>query len=156
MSSLPSSAFRCLQMCKPVRGRESADAFASVSRCIVHQLLLLVLSAYCFSLASLAPACRPALSVPLFTSCNHHLVPQRYQDIQAGEIPVADKDGASVRVMAGSSLGVEGPIKMRNPGLLLDVRLAAGAQLDQVRPHTPPLAGFLLAASQLSAHCLLT
>ncbi|KAL4858288.1 Pirin-like protein [Chlorella vulgaris] len=59
---------------------------------------------------------------------------KRYQDIQAGEIPVADKDGASVRVMAGSSLGVEGPIKMRNPGLLLDVRLAAGAQLAQ---HVP-------------------
>ena len=38
----------------------------------------------------------------------------------------------AVRVMAGSSLGVEGPIKLRNPGLLLDVRLAPGSQFQQV------------------------
>ena len=35
--------------------------------------------------------------------------------------------------MAGSSLGVDGPIKLRNPGLLLDVRLAPGSQFQQVR-----------------------
>lgn len=58
----------------------------------------------------------------------------RYQDLQADDIPVAEKDGASVRVMAGSSLGVAGPIKLRNPGLLLDVRLAPGAKLAQ---HVP-------------------
>lgn len=46
----------------------------------------------------------------------------------------------AVRVMAGSSLGVAGPIKLRNPGLLLDVRLAPGAKLAQVRP-CMPLAG---------------
>lgn len=40
----------------------------------------------------------------------------------------------AVRVMAGESLGVSGVIKMRNPGLLLDVRLSPGAALEQ---HVP-------------------
>lgn len=38
---------------------------------------------------------------------------------------------ASVRVMAGSHGGVTGPIKMRNPGLLMDVRLPPGAKFTQ-------------------------
>lgn len=46
----------------------------------------------------------------------------RYQDYQASEIPAVEKDGFKVRVMAGESHGVVGPIKMRNPGLLMDVR----------------------------------
>ncbi len=42
-----------------------------------------------------------------------------------------DKDGARVRVMAGESSGVTGPIALRNPGLLLDVTLAKGASFTQ-------------------------
>jgi hypothetical protein len=45
---------------------------------------------------------------------------------------VAEGAGASVRVMAGSVGSVTGPIKMRNPGLLLDVRLQPGAVWTQV------------------------
>ena len=45
---------------------------------------------------------------------------------------MVDTDGASVRVMAGASAGTDGPIKLRNPGLLLDVRLAPGAVWQQV------------------------
>ena len=37
----------------------------------------------------------------------------------------------SVRVMAGESLNVTGPIKMRNPGMLLDCRLTKGATFRQ-------------------------
>ncbi|GIL86172.1 hypothetical protein Vretimale_13815 [Volvox reticuliferus] len=59
----------------------------------------------------------------------------RYQDYQRGEIPVVESSpGASVRVMAGSHGGVIGPIKMRNPGLLMDVRLAPGANVTQEVP----------------------
>lgn len=36
----------------------------------------------------------------------------RYQDYQASDIPVVDKDGVKVRVMAGESYGTEGPIKV--------------------------------------------
>ncbi len=42
---------------------------------------------------------------------------------QANEIPtVKPSEGLAVRVMAGESYGTTGPIKMRNPGMLLDVR----------------------------------
>ncbi|KAJ9521938.1 hypothetical protein QJQ45_024814 [Haematococcus lacustris] len=51
----------------------------------------------------------------------------RYQDYQASDIPVVDRPeaGLTVRVMAGESYGAVGPIKMRNPGMLLDVRQVA-------------------------------
>ena len=42
--------------------------------------------------------------------------------------------GVSVRVLAGESLGVKGPIKMVNPGLLMDVRLDAGATHKEAVP----------------------
>ncbi|PSC74518.1 Pirin [Micractinium conductrix] len=58
----------------------------------------------------------------------------QYQDYQAKDIPSVDKDGASVRVLAGSRLGTEGPIKMRNPGMLLDVRLSPGASFTHPVP----------------------
>lgn len=60
-----------------------------------------------------------------------------YQDIGADAIPVVapgGQAGASVRVMAGASGGATGPIKLRNGGLLLDVRLAAGAEWGQEVP----------------------
>lgn len=46
----------------------------------------------------------------------------QYQDYQADEIPTAVADGVSVRVMAGESMGTAGPIKMRNPGMLLGAK----------------------------------
>ena len=55
----------------------------------------------------------------------------RYQDYQAKDIPTAEAEGVSVRVMAGESLNVTGPIKMRNPGMLLDCRLSRGANFTQ-------------------------
>lgn len=58
-----------------------------------------------------------------------------YQDIQADQIPVVDPSpGSTVRVMGGASGGAMGPIKLRNGGLLLDVRLAPGAAWDQEVP----------------------
>lgn len=50
-----------------------------------------------------------------------------------GNPPAAPAALPAVRVMAGKSLGVDGPIKLRNPGMLLDVRLAPGANFSQVR-----------------------
>lgn len=51
---------------------------------------------------------------------------------------MVDAGGVHVRVMAGAyaSLGqaAAGPIHMRNPGALLDVRVAPGASFKHVRP----------------------
>ena len=55
----------------------------------------------------------------------------RYQDYQASDIPTAESGGVSVRVMAGESMNVTGPIKMRNPGMLLDCRLSKGTTFTQ-------------------------
>ncbi|KAK9833257.1 hypothetical protein WJX81_000488 [Elliptochloris bilobata] len=55
----------------------------------------------------------------------------RYQDYQAEQIPSVAEGGATVRVMAGAARGVVGPVALRNPGLLLDVKLAPGAQFSQ-------------------------
>lgn len=55
----------------------------------------------------------------------------RYQDYQAKEIPVVTDGGATVRVMAGEARGAAGPIALRNPGLLLDVKLAPHAAFRQ-------------------------
>jgi len=49
----------------------------------------------------------------------------KYQDVQAEDIPVSEFQGGSSRVMAGEYNGVTGPLRLRNPGLLLDVRLEA-------------------------------
>lgn len=52
-------------------------------------------------------------------------------------IPTVKVAGASARVMAGAgALGVAspGPIKMRNPGMLLDIRVEPGASVTQVSP----------------------
>lgn len=62
------------------------------------------------------------------------MVKPRYQDLQADQIPTASFPGGSVRVMAGTSGGMTGPLKLRNPGMLLDVRLEAGAQWTQEVP----------------------
>lgn len=63
------------------------------------------------------------------------MVKPRYQDIQAADIPTnTATSGASVRVMAGSSGGITGPIQLRNPGTLLDVRLQPGTEFTQEVP----------------------
>lgn len=62
------------------------------------------------------------------------MIKPRYQDYQAKDIPVVEKDGLRIRVMAGESHGTVGPIKMRNPGMLLDVQLQAGAKVIQTVP----------------------
>ncbi len=73
-------------------------------------------------------ACTPAF---LIDTWYHAHAVLRYQDYQAEEIKTVEQDGAKIRVMAGDSHGVTGPIAMRNPGLLLDVTLAKGAAFCQ-------------------------
>jgi hypothetical protein len=54
----------------------------------------------------------------------------RYQDYQASDIPAVETSSSRVRVMAGSYSGTTGPIAMKNPGMLLDVVLQPGAEVD--------------------------
>ena len=51
--------------------------------------------------------------------------------MQADSIPSVSEDGAKVRVMAGQHNDTVGPIKMRNPGLLMDVTVQKGGKFVQ-------------------------
>ncbi|MEP6502435.1 MAG: pirin family protein [Betaproteobacteria bacterium] len=58
-----------------------------------------------------------------------------YRDIPSGEIPELHLDGVDVRVIAGTSHGVEGAVrKARTEPLYLDIHLAPGARFEQALP----------------------
>lgn len=53
----------------------------------------------------------------------------RYQEVNAGEIPVVEKDGASIRLVAGEIDGVRGPVtEIAASPLYMDVKLAPGSR----------------------------
>lgn len=52
----------------------------------------------------------------------------RYQEVSAGEIPVVEKDGVTVRLVAGELNGTRGPVTEINAApLYMDVKLAPGS-----------------------------
>src|SRR5512137_1157412 len=59
----------------------------------------------------------------------------RYQEVSAEKIPSAEKDGVTVRVVAGEVFGVKGPVTeiAANP-VYIDVSLAPGAEFIQEVP----------------------
>ncbi len=59
----------------------------------------------------------------------------RYQEVSAAEIPCVEKDGVTVRVVAGQVFGVEGPVtEIAAQPLYMDVNLAPGAEFVQAVP----------------------
>ena len=62
------------------------------------------------------------------------MVPPAYQEPRKDEIPMVMKDGVTVRILAGSSLGKESKIKTRTPVHYLDVKLEARASFEQPVP----------------------
>ena len=48
----------------------------------------------------------------------------------ASDIPVVDQQGTQVRVLVGDAYGVRSPVRTFSPTILLDLQLAAGAQLQ--------------------------
>jgi quercetin 2,3-dioxygenase len=61
--------------------------------------------------------------------------PPRYQEVSAENIPSVERDGVTVRVVAGEVFGVKGPVKeiAANP-VYIDVTLAPGAEFVQEVP----------------------
>ena len=59
----------------------------------------------------------------------------RYQDYQADKIPVSEnKEGCSVRVLSGEHGGAVGPVQLKIPGFLFDVRLEKGGSFSKDFP----------------------
>lgn len=74
------------------------------------------------------------------------MIPPRYQDTPAERIPVArSEDGsATVKVIAGESLGTKGVIETRIPILYLHVKLEPGAGFTQTVPRTQNAFAFVI------------
>ena len=63
------------------------------------------------------------------------MIPAWYRDIPTGDIPEANVDGVTVRVIAGESHGVAGAIQRdATAPVYLDVHLPAGARFEQPLP----------------------
>jgi len=58
----------------------------------------------------------------------------RYQDYEADKIPIFSGESHSVRVFSGEHSGVKGPVALKIPGFLLDVRLEAGGSFSHDFP----------------------
>lgn len=57
-----------------------------------------------------------------------------YQELVAKDIPKPSKDGVTVAVISGESLGVKSKVYTRTPTMYLDVTLAPGAKHEQAIP----------------------
>ena len=60
--------------------------------------------------------------------------PPAYQPITSAQIPVVERPGATVRVVAGEYGGAQGPAHTFSPVTLLDLKLSAGARLPVSLP----------------------
>jgi len=57
-----------------------------------------------------------------------------YQEISRDKVPIAKSENVVVKVIAGESLGMKGPIYARTPALYLDVEMGHNATFEQIIP----------------------
>ena len=75
----------------------------------------------------------------------------RYQELKSEGIPTVDRDGVTVRVIAGESLGTSARVETRTPILYLHVKLAPGAKLEQAVPEDFNVFAFVISGHVLGA-----
>ncbi len=87
--------------------------------------------------------------VQLWTSLPrlHKLDAPGYQRILAGEIPEIARDGARVRVIAGTLDGARGPARTRMPTFLWHVRIPPGARFEAPVPPGEEAAAYVVAGA---------
>ncbi|XP_077984003.1 pirin-like isoform X2 [Glandiceps talaboti] len=54
-----------------------------------------------------------------------------YQNLRNKDIPKVSKDGVTVKVIAGESMGVKSQVRTRTPTMFLDFKLKKGAKMQQ-------------------------
>ncbi|KAI5081227.1 hypothetical protein GOP47_0004410 [Adiantum capillus-veneris] len=62
------------------------------------------------------------------------MIEPNYQELEDKDIPKVHKDGVSVSVIAGESMGVKSPVYTRTPTMYLDFKMEPGAILHQAVP----------------------
>ncbi|XP_047334738.1 pirin-like protein [Impatiens glandulifera] len=64
------------------------------------------------------------------------MIEPNYQELLKEEISKAEKDGVSVKVIAGESMGVKSPVYTRTPTMYLDFTIKPGSHLHQTIPES--------------------
>ena len=64
----------------------------------------------------------------------YKMVEPQYQELTSDQIPVAERDGARVKVIAGHSLGVSSEVRTRTPTYYLDISLDPASRHSQEVP----------------------
>jgi hypothetical protein len=67
-------------------------------------------------------------------SAKDKMVAPRYQELASHDIPTVEKDGVSVKVIAGEALSARSPLQTHTPVMCLDVTVHPGAHLRQPVP----------------------
>ncbi|XP_075053083.1 pirin isoform X1 [Mixophyes fleayi] len=62
------------------------------------------------------------------------MIPPEYQELKSASIPKPSKDGVTVTVISGESMGVKSKVYTRTPTLYLDFKLEKGAKHTQAVP----------------------
>ncbi|KAL4485373.1 hypothetical protein ABPG72_008549 [Tetrahymena utriculariae] len=58
----------------------------------------------------------------------------QYQEIKSDKLPIVQKDGVWIRLIAGEAFGQKGPIFTRTPAFYMDVRLEKNVKFNQQIP----------------------
>lgn len=64
----------------------------------------------------------------------YKMCPPSYQELKSETIPCISKDGVTVRVIAGESMGTQSTIYTRTPTMYLDFKIEANCSFKQVVP----------------------
>jgi redox-sensitive bicupin YhaK (pirin superfamily) len=62
------------------------------------------------------------------------MIPPRYQDIPAEDLPVVETDGVWAKVIAGSALGATSPVNTHSPVTYVHARIQPGASIEIPAP----------------------
>lgn len=65
----------------------------------------------------------------------YKMVEPRYQELVSKDIPVVSKDGVTVKIISGESMGVKSPVKTYTPTMYLDFKLEPNATFSQPTPN---------------------
>ncbi|XP_021893595.1 pirin-like protein [Carica papaya] len=69
-------------------------------------------------------------------SSQDKMMEPKYQEMPSSEIRYGEKEGVTVRVIAGESMGIKSPVYTRTPTIFLDFNLQSGTQYEQSIPET--------------------
>ncbi|KAK4483371.1 hypothetical protein RD792_010557 [Penstemon davidsonii] len=64
-------------------------------------------------------------------SSKDKLIEPSYQELSSKDIPIVEKDGVHVKIIAGEAMGVHSPVNTRTPTMYLDFTLKPNAQYHQ-------------------------